>query len=130
DEWGRQVTEGGINLKVYSIVDRNPEPLSGFRTYNDDLQSRLVYPEQALAGKIEGRVFVQFVVNRDGTIDGVKVLRGIDPQCDSGAVRLIKSGEAWKPGYLADSAVYVRMTLPVDFNIREYRRRQSAGPEK
>lgn len=119
-EWGKQVTDGGIEVKVYSIVEKNPQPEPGFKRYNQLIREKLRYPETALEKGIEGKVFVQFVVNKDGTVDGVKVLKSLHPDCDKEAVRLIKEGPLWKPGYQNGAPVYVRMTLPVSFSVKEY----------
>ena len=123
DEYGKQVTDGGVDLQVYTIVEKNPQPVGGFKKYYQLINDDLRYPEAALANGVEGKVFVQFVVNSDGTVDGVKVLKSLDAACDKEAVRLIKEGPLWKPGYHQGVPVYVRMMLPISFNIKEYEKR-------
>jgi TonB family protein len=121
-EWGEQVMEGGVDLKVYSIVDKNPEPVGGMKQYNTYLEQRMNYPPDALAQKKEGKVYLQFVVNKDGTVDAVKVQRGLCKSCNEEAIRLIKEGPKWTPGRQNGQPVFVRMVMPVTFNIKDYYR--------
>jgi TonB family protein len=121
-EWGEQVMEGGVDLKVYSIVDKNPEPIGGMKNYTAYLEQNMNYPPDALLQKKEGKVFLQFVVNKDGTVDAVKVQRGLCKACNDEAIRLVKEGPKWIPGKQNGQPVFVRMVLPVSFNIRDYYR--------
>lgn len=120
DEWGQQVMAGGVDLEVYSITDKAPQPLPGMKKFNEYLVNNMNYPSSALASRTEGKVYLQFVVNKDGTVDAVKVQKGLSPDCDREAIRLIKEGPRWKPGFQNDQPVFVRMVMPVVFNIRDY----------
>jgi len=122
DQWGKQVMEAGVDLRVYSIAEKAPEPTGGMKGFNDYVIENLEYPAKALYNKKEGRVFLQFVVNKDGTIDAVNVLRSLSPECDKEAIRLVKNAPRWTPGFQNGQPVFVRMVLPVTFNIREYQR--------
>ncbi|MEQ8413238.1 MAG: energy transducer TonB [Imperialibacter sp.] len=121
-EWGEQVMESGVDLKVYSIADKNPEPVGGMKNYTTYLEQNMNYPPDALQQKKEGKVFLQFVVNKDGSVDGIKVQRGLCKTCNEEAIRLIKEGPKWTPGKQNGQPVFVRMVLPVSFNIRDYYR--------
>jgi len=81
------------------------------------LSKNIVYPPMAADAGIQGRVFVQFVVETDGTITGVKVVRGASPELDKEAVRVISSMPTWIPGTLHGRPVRVRYTLPVNFKL-------------
>ena len=80
--------------------------------------SRLVYPEIAKENGVQGRVTLQFTVEKDGTVTKVKVLRGVDPSLDKEAVRVVSMSPKWKPGKQRDRAVPVTYTFPVIFQLR------------
>ncbi|MEN6618543.1 MAG: energy transducer TonB [Rikenellaceae bacterium] len=80
--------------------------------------ARLVYPEIAKENGIQGRVTLQFLVNTDGSVSDVKVLRGVDPSLDKEAVRIVSSSPKWKPGRQRNKPVKVRYTFPVIFQLR------------
>ncbi|OFY71266.1 MAG: hypothetical protein A3G23_01990 [Bacteroidetes bacterium RIFCSPLOWO2_12_FULL_37_12] len=80
------------------------------------LQDNIRYPEMAKQAGIDGRVFVQFVVNEKGSIDNVEVLKGIGGGCDEEAVRVVKLMK-WNPGKQRGKPVKVRMSLPIKFTL-------------
>ena len=82
------------------------------------VNSRLVYPEIAKENGVQGRVTLQFTVEKDGTVTKVKVLRGVDPSLDKEAVRVVSMSPKWKPGKQRDRAVPVTYTFPVIFQLR------------
>jgi protein TonB len=82
------------------------------------LTSNIRYPEQARELDIQGTVFIEFVVEKDGSITNVVVKRGIGGGCDEEAVRVVKSMPKWKPGKQRGKPVRVRYTLPVRFQLR------------
>lgn len=84
---------------------------------NKYLSEAIKYPIIAIETGLQGKVYCEFVVNRDGTIVDVKVVRGIDRSLDNEAVRVIKSMPAWKPGRMNGRAVRVKFTLPVNFRL-------------
>jgi TonB family protein len=83
------------------------------------IQSHFYYPESALKEGIEGRVTVRFVVNEDGNINTVTLVRGLHPECDSVAISIIKAMPRWKPGSQGGERVSVYFTLPILFKIPE-----------
>ena len=82
------------------------------------VNSRLVYPEIAKENGVQGRVTLQFTVEKDRTVTKVKVLRGVDPSLDKEAVRVVSMSPKWKPGKQRDRAVPVTYTFPVIFQLR------------
>ena len=82
------------------------------------LSKNIKYPTIAQENGVQGRVICQFVVNRDGSIVDVKVIRGVDAYLDKEAVRVIQSMPKWKPGKQRGKAVRVRYTLPVMFRLQ------------
>lgn len=82
------------------------------------VNQRLVYPEVAKENGVQGRVMLQFTVNTDGSVSGVKVLRGVDPSLDKEAVRVVSMSPKWTPGKQRDRKVKVTYTFPVIFQLR------------
>ena len=95
-------------------VEQMPEFNGNINKY---LSEAINYPVLAIEIGLQGKVVCEFVVNKDGTIVDVKVLRGIDRSLDNEAVRVIKSMPAWKPGRMNGKAVRVKFTLPVNFRL-------------
>ena len=82
------------------------------------MNQRLVYPESAKENGVQGRVTLQFTVEKDGTVTNVKVLRGIDPALDKEAVRVVSMSPKWKPGKQRNRTVPVTYIFPVIFQLR------------
>lgn len=101
--------------KVYTYVQQMPEFKGELNKY---FAENIHYPKAAADAGITGRVVVQFVVKADGTIDNVKVLRGIGAGCDEEALRVIKNMPPWKPGKQEGKPVNVMYTTPVTFMLR------------
>lgn len=113
---------GGANHKdddtVYYIVDEFPEYPGGRDSYLDYLNEKMVYPADARRDNIQGRVLVQFIVEKDGSITNAKVLKNSRSESlDAEALRLIKKMPKWTPGKLNDTIRRVRMTMPVSFRL-------------
>ena len=102
---------------IYTIVDENPEFPQGQAALFKWLGSNIQYPKEARDNKIEGTVYVGFVVNQDGAISDVVVKRGIGGGCNQEAVRVISAMPNWKPGKLKGQFVRVAYTLPIKFKI-------------
>jgi len=103
--------------EIYMEVDVAPEPLGGMPTFFEYIAKNLKYPSDAREAGIEGKVFVQFVVDTDGKITEVKAVRGIGYGCDEEAVRVISGSDKWKPGMKDGKVVKVRMILPITFKL-------------
>ena len=81
------------------------------------VNERLVYPEIAKENGVQGRVTLQFTVEKDGSVTNVKVLRGIGGGCDEEAIRVVKAMPKWKPGKQHGKAVRVSYLLPINFQV-------------
>lgn len=82
------------------------------------LQENVKYPENAMKNNVQGRVIVQFVVEKDGTPTEFKVARSVDPDLDAEALRVMKAMPKWKPGMQKGQVVRVKFTVPVSFKIQ------------
>lgn len=103
--------------EIFTIVEDSPEPKGGMPAFYKYIGKQMDYPVKARRLGIEGRVFVQFVVDKDGSIKDVKAVKGIGGGCDEEAVRVIKSSPKWSPGKQRGRPVKVRMILPVQFKL-------------
>jgi len=103
--------------EIFFIVEETAAPIGGMQAFYDYVGKKLKYPAQARRMNVEGKVFVEFVVNRDGSIVDVKAIKGIGAGCDEEAVRVIQSAPAWKPGKQRGKPVRQRMVLPITFKL-------------
>jgi len=103
----------------FQLVEKAPSFQGGGpNEFTKWVNSRLVYPEIAKENGIQGRVTLQFTVEKDGRVTNVKVLRGVDSSLDKEAVRVVSSSPKWTPGKQRDRAVKVTYTFPVIFQLR------------
>ena len=103
--------------QIFLVVEETAAPKGGMPAFYEYVQKKMKYPAQARRMGIEGRVFVEFVVNKDGTISDVKSIRGIGAGCDEEAVRVLQSAPPWNPGKQRGKAVKQRMVLPIIFQL-------------
>lgn len=104
--------------EIFVVVEQQPEFPGGMAALMKFLGDNIKYPVIAQENGIQGRVITNFVVERDGSITDVQVVRGQDPSLDREAVRVIKSMPKWKPGEQRGKTVRVRFTLPVVFRLQ------------
>ena len=103
----------------FQLVEEKPSVQGGdANQFSKWVNQRLVYPEIAKENGVQGRVTLQFTVEKDGSVTKVKVLRGVDPSLDKEAVRVVSQSPKWKPGKQRDRAVPVTYTFPVIFQLR------------
>ena len=114
---GEAVTEEKVDNTVYPSVDIEPEPVGGMAAWNKFLQKNMRYPAQALDAQKSGRVFLTFVVEKDGHITDIKVMRGPGYGMDDEALRVLKLAPLWKPGVQHGRQVRVQFTLPFNFTL-------------
>ena len=107
-----------IEGKVFDTVEQMPSFPGGQAALFQWLSSNLKYPVVAEDNGVQGRVIVTFVVERDGSITDVKVVKSVDPSLDKEAVRLVKSMPKWIPGKQKGEAVRVKYTVPVTFRLK------------
>ena len=103
----------------FQLVEEKPSFMGGHANQSSAwVNKRLVSPEIAKENGVQGRVTLQFTVEKDGSVTKVKVLRGVDPSLDKEAVRVVSMSPKWKPGKQRDRAVPVTYTFPVYFQLR------------
>ena len=104
--------------EVHTIVEEQPTPVDGMESYFAALADEMQYPEAAKEEGAEGRVFIQFVVNKNGVTEQHKVIKGFREDCDEEALRVVKSLDMpWNPGMQKGERVNVRLVLPVSFKL-------------
>lgn len=103
--------------QIFTIVEDQPAPQGGMAAFYEYVAKNLKYPAQARRMGIEGKVYVQFVVDKDGTLTDVQAIKGIGAGCDEAAVNVISEAPKWKPGKQRGRPVKVRMVLPVIFKL-------------
>ena len=104
--------------KVYIVVEKMPEFPGGQQALFDYLSANVQYPKIARENGIQGRSIVQFVVNKDGSISDVEIVRsGGDPSLDREAIRVIRSMPNWIPGRQGGKLIRVKYTVPVNFRL-------------
>jgi protein TonB len=103
--------------EIFTVVEETAAPKGGMQAFYDFVGKKLKYPAQARRMGTEGKVFVQFVINKDGTISDVVAIKGIGAGCDEEAVRIIQTSPPWTPGKQRGKPVKQRMVLPITFKL-------------
>ena len=106
------------NQQVFDVVEKMPEHPGGQAALFEYLQKNVKYPADAEKKKVEGRVLVTFVVNTDGSITDIEVVRKTFPSLDAEAVRVISGMPRWKPGEQKGQKVRVKYTVPLTFRLK------------
>ena len=101
-------------------VEQPPEFPGGYAAMIQYLQKNTRYPDDAVLNNVQGKVFVEFVVRKEGSVDQVKVLRGAAPALDAEALRVVRAMPAWTPGRTGNAPVAVRYTLPIVFTLDQH----------
>ena len=104
--------------EIFTIVEEMPEFPGGMTKLAEYLAKNIKYPQMARESGIQGRVFVQFVVEPDGSVSNVAVMRSLGGGCDEEAMRVVKSMPKWKPGKQRGKPVRVSYILPVNFKLQ------------
>ncbi len=104
--------------KIFTVVEQMPMFPGGDGALMGYLRDKIHYPTVAAENGVQGRVVVGFVVERDGSITDVNILRGVDPSLDREAMRVVKSMPKWTPGKQNGSAVRVKYQVPVSFRLQ------------
>ena len=100
----------------FYIVEKNAEPTGGYEVFYKNLRENLKYPWKAKQYNVEGKVYVEFIVDRMGTPMDLKIIRGIGFGCDEEAIRVIALSK-WNPGKQRGRAVRVKMVMPIVFQL-------------
>ena len=106
------------NQQVFDVVEQMPEYPGGIQALLDYLMENVKYPEDAEKQKIEGRVIAIFVVETDGSISNVEVVKPVFPSLDAEAVRVLSGMPKWTPGKQSGKAVRVKYTVPINFQLK------------
>lgn len=114
-----KVTEEDYDQLTFNVVEKMPEFEGGMENMMRYLQTNIKYPEEAKKKGTQGRVVVQFVVEKDGSIVESKVVKSVSPELDAEALRVVKAMPKWIPGEQRGKKVRVLFTLPVSFKIPE-----------
>jgi protein TonB len=113
----KQVTEEDPN-KIFTAVEKEPAYPGGIESFYNYLRNTIRYPAVAKENNVQGKVFVSFVVEKDGSLTDIKVVRGIGSGCDEEAVRVLKSSKKWNPGIQNGRPVRVAYTMPISFALQ------------
>lgn len=109
--------EEEVTDEIFTIVEKYAEYPGGSANFYKYISKNLKYPEPARRLGVEGRVFVQFVVERDGSITDVKALKGIGGGCDEEAVRIVSKSPSWEPARQRGQPVRSRVIIPLIFTL-------------
>ena len=104
--------------EIFQVVEAMPEFPGGMAELMKYLQKSIKYPSISQENGVQGRVIVQFVVNKDGSIVDPVVIRSVDPYLNKEALRVVKAMPKWKPGEQRGKTVRVKFTLPVQFRLQ------------
>ena len=107
------------NDSIYQIVDQMPEYPGGVEAMMKYVAENVKYPEKAKDEEISGRVFISFVIEKDGSVSNVELKRGIGGGCDDEAVRVVKAMPKWKPGIKDGKPVRVSYMMPINFKLTD-----------
>ena len=105
------------NFFVSDEKEGEPEYPGGFQALTKFISDNLKYPEDARKNGVQGKVLIEFVVKKDGSIGKVKVIQGVGSECDKEAVRVVKLMPKWQPGTKDGKPVKVKMTIPINYKL-------------
>ena len=105
------------NLDVYDIVEEPAAFPGGMQAFYKYIKSNLKYPMDAIDDQIQGKVFVEFLIDEMGNTALPSVAKSLSASCDKEAIRLMNSCPKWNPGKQGGKTVIVRMVIPIDFKI-------------
>ena len=114
-----KLAEASQEDRIYTVVEEQPEFPGGYDSMMVFIKENLRYPTESRMKGIEGTVYVSFIVGKDGTVSEAKVIRGIDPQADVEAQRVVSLSPPWIPGKQKNEAVSVRFVLPIKFKLQQ-----------
>ncbi|MCL1850529.1 MAG: energy transducer TonB, partial [Bacteroidetes bacterium] len=112
-----KVSKEDANTAPLRFVEEMPEPIGGLDSMYQFLRENLIYPTEAKEKGISGQVFLEFVVEKDGSVSNVKVIKGTHPELDAEALRAVKLLPKWKPGKQNGKPVRCFYNIPVRFSI-------------
>lgn len=111
--------QGESEIQIFTVVEEMPEYPGGRKAMYSYLGENIKYPAKAKENKVEGTVYVSFVVLEDGSVSNVSILRGVGSGCDEEAIRVVKAMPNWKPGKQKGKPVNVQYNLPIKFSLEQ-----------
>ena len=109
--------KGNWQNEEFVVFDSQPQPLGGLKEFYKYIQENLAYPQEAKEKGVDGKVFVQFIVYKDGSLKSIRAIKGIGAGCDEEAVRVLKEAPKWIPAKVMEKPVNTRMILPITFKL-------------
>lgn len=109
--------EGDWKEEEFIVIESQPVPKEGMKAFFEYISANLKYPDEARKMGIQGKVFVEFVVDKDGKLINIKSVKGIGAGCDEEAIRVLKNAPEWTPATVVDMPVKVRMILPITYKL-------------
>ena len=106
-------------MEIISAVEKMPEYIGGTEAMYVFIHTHLEYPQEAKDAGVEGRVFVSFWVDVDGSLKGIEVMKGIGYGCDEAAMAVMRKMPLWKPGEQRGKPIKVRYTVPIQFKLSD-----------
>ncbi len=103
--------------EIFLVVEESAQPIGGFPKFYEFVAKNIKYPKQARRMGVEGKVIIQVVIDKDGSLTDIKVLKGIGSGCDEEAIRVLKMAPKWTPGKQRGRAVKQKMTVPIQFKL-------------
>ncbi|GAB3507703.1 hypothetical protein GCM10027341_42670 [Spirosoma knui] len=111
--------QAGINGEIFMVVEQQPEFPGGMSELGKFIMQNLRYPRKAQKAQVEGRVFVRFIVTKDGDVKDVNILKGIGFGADEEAIRVVSLMPRWKPGLQNGHTVNTQFNLPINFTLND-----------
>jgi protein TonB len=105
------------NDAVFLVVEEPPTYPGGHEKMSEFISQNMKYPEKARKENAQGTVFVEFIVEKNGTVSEAAVLKGVSKECDEEALRVVKILSPWNPGKQSGKAVRVKFVLPIKFKL-------------
>lgn len=104
--------------QIFVVVEEMPIFKGGdVNTFRKWVQERVRYPDELIAQKVEGKVYIMFVVEPDGSVTNVKIMRGLNPLLDEDSIKVVESAPKWKPGMQREVPVRVRFSITIEYNL-------------
>lgn len=116
-EGNELILEKPMEEEVFTVVEVNPEFNGGVNEMMKFLREHIIYPEDAKEIGIEGKVFIQFIVHKDGQLSDFKVIKKVYPSVDREAIRVVQKMPNWIPGKNNGNIVSVRVVIPIIFKL-------------
>src|SRR5690606_3192137 len=117
DENAKKMIDLSRQNDVYTVVEKTAAFPDGMTAFYDFLKGELTYPAEVRSAGIQGKVFVEFIIEPDGSITNVLVKKGVHPKIDEEAVRAMKLSPRWNPGTHKGVAVRQKMIIPINFSL-------------